>query len=61
MKKPSIFMCTMNNIFIKYLDKFALSFIYGVVIYWKEEKECEEHLRLVLQNFSEHQFYETFS
>jgi hypothetical protein len=42
------FMCLMNNVLNKYLDKFFLVFIDDILIYSKTKDEHEEHLRLVL-------------
>ena len=36
---PATFMCLMNSVFIKYLDKFALVFLYDILIYSKNEQE----------------------
>jgi hypothetical protein len=45
---PTSFMCLMNNVLSKYLDKFVIIFIDDILIYSKDEKEHEEHLRIVL-------------
>ena len=45
---PATFMCLMNNVFSKYLDRFALVFLYGILIYFKNEEEHVEHLSLTL-------------
>jgi hypothetical protein len=54
-------MCLMNNVLSKFLDKFVLVFINDILIYSKNIKEHEEHLRLVLQVLREHQLYAKFS
>ena len=54
-------MCMMNNIFSKYLDNFVLVFIDDIMVYSKNKEEHKEHLRIVLQVFSEHQLYVNFS
>jgi hypothetical protein len=54
---PTTFMCLMNNIFKKLLDRFVLVFIDDVLIYSKNREEHEEHLKLVLQVLREHQLY----
>ena len=46
---PVNFMCMMNNIFSKYLDKFVLVCIDDILFYSKSKEEHEEHLRIVLQ------------
>jgi hypothetical protein len=51
------FMCLMNNVLNKYLDKFFLVFIDDILIYSKTKDEHEDHLRLVLQGLREHQLY----
>ena len=45
---PTNFMCMMNNIFNKYLDKFVLVFIDDILVYSKNKEEHKEHLRIVL-------------
>eukprot|EP00253_Pinus_taeda_P010525 PITA_10525 len=55
------FMCLMNNIFHRYLDKFVLIFIDGTLIYSRNMEEHKEHLRLVLQTLREHQLCAKFS
>ena len=46
---PTNFMCMMNNIFNKYLDKFVLVFIDDILVYSKSKMEHKEHLCIVLQ------------
>jgi hypothetical protein len=58
---PATFMCLMNNVLRKFLDKFVLVFIDDILIYSKNIEEHEEHLRLVLQVLREHQLYAKFS
>ena len=45
---PANFMCMMNSIFSKYLDKFVLIFIYVMLVYSKSKEEHEEHIYIVL-------------
>ena len=45
---PATFMCLMNNVFSKYLDRFVLVFLDGILIYFENEEEHVEHLRLTL-------------
>jgi hypothetical protein len=58
---PATFMCLMNNVLSKFLDKFVLVFIDDILVYSKNREEHEEHLRLVLQVIREHQFYAKFN
>ena len=58
---PANFMCMMNNIFSRYLDKFVLVFIDDILVYSKNKEEHEEHLCIVLQVLREHQLYPKFS
>jgi hypothetical protein len=58
---PATFMCLMNNVLSKFLDKFVFVFIEDILIYSKNRKEHEEHLRLVLLVLREHQLYAKFS
>ena len=58
---PTNFMCMMNIIFSKYLDKFVLVFIEDILVYSKSKEEHEENLHIVLQVLWEHQLYSKFS
>ena len=51
---PATFMCLVNSVFSKYLDKFVLVFLDEILIYSKNEEEHEEHLRIALQLLREH-------
>ena len=42
-------MCLMNSVFNRYVDKFVLVFLDGILVYSKNEKEHEEHLSFTLQ------------
>jgi hypothetical protein len=46
---PTYFMDLMRKVFMKYLDKFIVVFIDGILDYSKCEEEHEEHLCLVSQ------------
>ena len=54
---PTTFMCLMNNIFSKYLDRFVLVFLDRILIYSKNEEEHVEHLRLTLKLLKKHKLY----
>ena len=58
---PVVFMCLMNNVMHKYLDKFVVVFIDDILIYSKTKEEHEEHLKNVLQELWEHKLYAKFS
>ena len=58
---PTTFMCLMNSVFRRYLDKFFLVFIDDILVYSKNEKEHEEHLSLTLHFLREHQLYAKLS
>ena len=47
-KGLATFMCLVNSVFRKYLDKFSLVFLDGILIYFKNEEEHVEYLRLTL-------------
>jgi hypothetical protein len=46
---PTHFMYLMNSIFMAKLDKFVVVFIDEILVYSKDKKEHEGHLRIVLQ------------
>ncbi|WVZ75812.1 hypothetical protein U9M48_023843 [Paspalum notatum var. saurae] len=58
---PSFFMYLMNSVFMNELDKFVVVFIDDILVYYKNEKEHEEHLRIVLSRLREHKLYTKFS
>ena len=45
----AVFMCLMNNVLHKYLDKFVVFFIDDILKYSKTKEEHEEHLKIILQ------------
>jgi hypothetical protein len=46
---PTHFMYLMNPVFMPELDKFVMIFIDDILVYTKNEKEHEQHLRIILQ------------
>ena len=58
---PTTFMCLMNSVFSRYLDKFVLVFLDDILDYSKSEEYHEEHLRLTMQLLREHQLYAKLS
>nr|GEY37358.1 reverse transcriptase domain-containing protein [Tanacetum cinerariifolium] len=57
----AVFMDLMNRICKPYLDKFLIVFIDDILIYSKDEKEYEEHLRQILKLLKKEELYAKFS
>jgi hypothetical protein len=53
----AVFMSLMNGVFQKYLDHFVEVFLDDILIYSKNEREHEEHLRVVLSYLRENKLY----
>nr|GEV04748.1 putative reverse transcriptase domain-containing protein [Tanacetum cinerariifolium] len=58
---PAIFMDLMNRVCKPYLDKFVIVLIDDILIYSKDEKEHEEHLKAILELLKEEKLYAKFS
>jgi hypothetical protein len=58
---PAYFMAMMIKVFMEYLDKFVVVFIDDILIYSKDDKEHEKHLRLIMDKLWEHKLYVKFS
>ncbi|GJS47260.1 putative reverse transcriptase domain-containing protein [Tanacetum coccineum] len=58
---PAVFMDLMNRVCKPYLDKFVIVFIDDILIYSKDEKEHEEHLKAILELLKEEKLYAKFS
>nr|GEZ72929.1 putative reverse transcriptase domain-containing protein [Tanacetum cinerariifolium] len=58
---PAVFMDLMNHVCKPYLDKFVIVFIDDILIYSKDEKEHEEHLKATLQLLMKEELYVKFS
>ncbi|GJZ76752.1 putative reverse transcriptase domain-containing protein [Tanacetum coccineum] len=58
---PAVFMDLMNRVCKPYLDKFVIVFIDDILIYSKNEKEHEEHLKAILELLKKEQLYAKFS
>ena len=54
-------MYLMNSVFMPELDKFVVVFIDDILIYSENEKDHEEHLRIVLSRLREHKLYAKLS
>ncbi len=53
-------MCLMNSLFLPYLNKFVIVFIYDIHIYSKNEEDHAKHLATVLRFLREHHLYAKF-
>nr|GFA71084.1 putative reverse transcriptase domain-containing protein [Tanacetum cinerariifolium] len=58
---PAVFMDLMNRVCKPYLDKFVIVFIDDILIYSKDEKEHEEHLKTILELLKKEELYAKFS
>nr|GFA79396.1 putative reverse transcriptase domain-containing protein [Tanacetum cinerariifolium] len=58
---PAVFMDLINRVCKPYLDKFVIVFIDDILIYSKDEKEHEEHLRRILKFLKKEELYAKFS
>ena len=58
---PVTFMDLINRVFRPYLDQFLVVFIDDILVYSKNEKKHEQHLRIVLQTLREKQLYAKLS
>ncbi|GJW58318.1 putative reverse transcriptase domain-containing protein [Tanacetum coccineum] len=58
---PAVFMDLMNRVCKSYLDKFVIVFIDDILIYSKDKKEHEEHLKEILELFKKEDLYAKFS
>ncbi|GKC77052.1 putative reverse transcriptase domain-containing protein [Tanacetum coccineum] len=57
----AVFMDLMNRVCKLYLDKFVIVFIDDILIYSKNKKEHEGHLKLILRLLKEEKFFAKFS
>ncbi|GJT71444.1 putative reverse transcriptase domain-containing protein [Tanacetum coccineum] len=58
---PAVFMDLMNRVCKPYLDKFVIVFIDDILIYSKDKKEHEEHLKAILELLKKEKLYVKFS
>nr|GEZ54384.1 putative reverse transcriptase domain-containing protein [Tanacetum cinerariifolium] len=58
---PAVFMDLMNRVCKPYLEKFVIVFIDDILIYSKDEKEHEEHLKAILELLKKKELYAKFS
>nr|GFC23060.1 reverse transcriptase domain-containing protein [Tanacetum cinerariifolium] len=57
---PAVFMDLMNHTCKPYQDKFVIVFIDDIIIYSKNKKEHEEHLRMILKLLKKEELYAKF-
>nr|GFB90958.1 retrotransposon protein, putative, Ty3-gypsy subclass [Tanacetum cinerariifolium] len=57
----AVFMDLMNRVCKAYLDKFVIVYINNILIYSKNKKEHEEHLRMILKLLKKEELYAKFS
>ncbi|GJR13546.1 putative reverse transcriptase domain-containing protein [Tanacetum coccineum] len=58
---PAVFMDLMNRVCKPFLDKFIIFFNDDILIYSKNEKEHEEHLKVILELLKKEELYAKFS
>nr|GEZ93773.1 putative reverse transcriptase domain-containing protein [Tanacetum cinerariifolium] len=58
---PAVFMDLRNRVCKPYLDTFVIVFINDILIYLKDEKEHEEHLKAILELLKKEELYAKFS
>nr|GEZ06675.1 putative reverse transcriptase domain-containing protein [Tanacetum cinerariifolium] len=58
---PAVFMDLMNRVCKPYFDKFVIVFIDDILIYSKNEKEHEEHLKAIIEFLKKEELYAKFS
>nr|GFA28109.1 putative reverse transcriptase domain-containing protein [Tanacetum cinerariifolium] len=58
---PKVFIDLINRVCKPYLDKFVIVFIDDILIYSKDEKEHEEHLKAILELLKKEELYAKFS
>ena len=54
---PTTFMDLMNRVFRPYVDQFVVVFIDDILVYSKDAKEHEQHLRIVMEALREKKLY----
>ncbi|GKB76501.1 putative reverse transcriptase domain-containing protein [Tanacetum coccineum] len=58
---PAVFMDLINRVCKPYLDKFMIVFIDDILIYLRNKKEHEEHLKAILELLKKDELYAKFS
>lgn len=57
---PTFLVDLMNRVFQEYLDRFMLFFIDDILVFSKEEREREDHLRVMLETLRQNQLKAKF-
>ncbi|GJR49500.1 putative reverse transcriptase domain-containing protein [Tanacetum coccineum] len=57
---PAVFMDLMNRVYKSYLDRFVIVFIDDILIYFKNKKEHEGYLKLILRLLKEDKLFAKF-
>ncbi|GJX67165.1 putative reverse transcriptase domain-containing protein [Tanacetum coccineum] len=57
---PAVFMDLMNRVCKPYLDKFVIVFIDDILIYSRNKKEHEEHLKAIMELLKKEELYAKF-
>ena len=58
---PAAFMDLMNHVFRSYVDQFVVVFIDDILVYSKDQKDHDTHLRVVLETLRKEQLYAKLS
>ncbi|GKC40498.1 putative reverse transcriptase domain-containing protein, partial [Tanacetum coccineum] len=58
---PAVFIDLMNRVCKPYLDKFVIVFIDDILLYLKNKKEHEEHLKAIMELLKKEELYAKFS
>ncbi|GKC97895.1 putative reverse transcriptase domain-containing protein, partial [Tanacetum coccineum] len=58
---PTVFMDLINHVCKPYLDKFMIVFIDNILIYSKNKKKHEEHLKAIVELLKKEELYAKFS
>ena len=58
---PAAFMDLMNRVFHPYLDQLVVVFIDNILVYSKDAREHDHHLRIVLQTLREKKIFAKLS
>jgi hypothetical protein len=54
---PAVFQYLMNDIFREFLDDFVVCYLGDILIFSKNEKDHEKHVRMVLQKLHDTRLY----